>query len=189
MDAQLLLVLVLGGAFGFVLQRIGAADPQKIVGMLTLTDLHLAKTILGAVGFGSGLLFAGLAAGFVDPGHLEIEAAHLGVLAGGVVLGFGWVLAGFCPGTGLVAAGAGRRDGLAFVAGGLAGAALFLAAWPFIDGSGMLAFSLGARRRLPTASGGTGPYQGRQRFSPWRGLCRPACAEARERFARPRRCG
>lgn len=122
---EILWAVVLGTLFGFVLQRIGAADPDKIIGMLRLTDLHLMKTILLAIGLGSLLLFVALAAGWVDSSHLSVKSLTVGVPVGGALLGIGWAVAGFCPGTALVGVGAGRKDALVFSLGGLLGAWLF----------------------------------------------------------------
>ena len=57
--------------------------------------------------------------------------------SGGLVLGAGWALSGFCPGTGVVAAGTGRFDALSFIAGGLAGAGLFMLNYESLKGTAL----------------------------------------------------
>ncbi len=47
---NIVLAIILGLLFGFILQKAGAANPQRILGMLRLNDLHLAKVILFAIG-------------------------------------------------------------------------------------------------------------------------------------------
>ncbi len=122
----LVLAILLGLLFGFTLQKVGASNPRLIIDMLRFKNLHLMKAILFAIGLSSAILFMLLAAGLVDVGHISVKSSYLGVIIGGAILGSGWAMAGFCPGTGVVGAGAGRKDALVFIAGGLLGAFVFM---------------------------------------------------------------
>jgi len=134
----ILLALIIGAAFGAALDRIGATSPNWIGRMLSLTNLHLMKTIMMAIGTGSVLMFAGQMLGFVDVGHMSVKTAYVGVFIGGLMLGTGWAMAGYCPGTGLGAAAAGRKDAFFFLAGGLLGAAAYMVSYPMWNNSGLL---------------------------------------------------
>jgi uncharacterized protein len=145
---NILLALLLGGLFGFVLERVGASDPDKILGMLRLKDLHLMKAIFTGIGLSSALLFALLLVGGISTAHLSIKGMYSGVILGGVLLGFGWALGGFCPGTAVVAAGRGRKDALVFILGGLIGAGLYTLLYSGITDAGWLEPLWGGRVTL-----------------------------------------
>jgi len=145
---KILLAILLGTLFGFILARIGAADPDKIFGMLRLTDPHLARTILLGIGSSSVLLVFGLVPGLVDPGHIHVKALYIGIIPGGILFGIGWALSGFCPGTGVVALGTGRRDAAAFVLGGLAGTALYLVSFGILEKTSLFDGIMGGKISL-----------------------------------------
>ena len=54
-------------------------------------------------------------------------------IVGGVIMGAGFIMGGFCPGTGICAAAIGKIDALIFLLGGGAGAFLFAETYPFIQ--------------------------------------------------------
>ena len=123
---NIILAILIGFLFGFALDQAKASDPQKIIGMLRLKDFHLMKVILFAIGFSSLLLFILLSMNAIDPGHLKVKPSYYGVIIGGSILGLGFALGGFCPGTCIVATGRGRKDAMAFLVGGLLGAFVYM---------------------------------------------------------------
>ena len=123
---NIILAIILGTAFGFALDRAKASNPQKIINMLRLKDFHLMKVILFAIGFSSLLLFILLALNVIEAGHLSVKASYIGVIIGGGILGIGFAIGGYCPGTCIVAAGRGRKDAFLFIAGGLLGALIYM---------------------------------------------------------------
>ena len=153
MDTTIILALVIGGAFGFALDRVGATNPGYIIRMLNLSNLHLMKTILMGIGVASLLTFGGILAGLVDVGHLSVKDAYWGVFVGGILFGTGFAISGYCPGTGLTAAFTGRLDGVVYVIGGLVGAGVYMLTYDWVQSTGILDKILGGKATLGTIAG------------------------------------
>lgn len=129
------LAVIFGFLFGFVLKKAGAANPQNIVGMLRLSNFHLPKAIMFAIGFSSLLLFILHAINLVPLAHFSIKSSYFGVIVGGLILGVGWAMGGFCPGTAVSAAGGGNKAGWVYIIGGLLGALIFTLVFAALENS------------------------------------------------------
>ncbi|WP_319530061.1 DUF6691 family protein [uncultured Cohaesibacter sp.] len=155
---SIILAIIIGGLFGFVLDRVGATNPGYIIRMLNLSNLHLLKTIMLAIGTASLLMFLGILTGLVDPGHMSVKTAYVGVFIGGILLGIGFAIAGYCPGTSLTAAATGRKDALFFVLGGLLGAAAYMLAYAGVKATGVLEKIAGGSATLGQVEGTDYPF-------------------------------
>lgn len=140
--------IILGFSFGFVLQKAGATNRQNIIGMLRLHNFHLAKAIMLAIGFSSLALFILVAPGWVDVSNFSVKSSYVGVIVGGVILGVGWAMGGYCPGTGVAAVGAGRVSAVFYVLGGLVGALVFTLAYAALQDSFLFTSLLGGKASL-----------------------------------------
>ena len=121
------LYVVLGPIFGFVLSRSGAADYDQIQSMFLFRSFQL----YGILGTAVVLTAAGLwiikqrgRTALGRPLKIELKPLHRGNVAGGLLFGIGWSMAGMCPGPILVNIGEGKIYALAALAGALSGAAL-----------------------------------------------------------------
>jgi uncharacterized membrane protein YedE/YeeE len=126
----LVLGLITGIAFGFALHRVGFRRPNIVQRGLWFRDFTMVKMMLVAITIGLVGIFV-LSAISPDLAHFKVKPFYVGgVVAGGVLFGVGMALAGYCPGTGMVALGSGRMEGAMAVLGGLAGALAFIFAYP-----------------------------------------------------------
>jgi uncharacterized protein len=120
-----LVFVAFGALFGFLLSQARASDYHAIRGMFLLSDLHLFGVIGVAVATAAiGLqLIKRSAARSLDgqPIRLACKPYRKSVLAGGLIFGAGWALAGTCPGTALTQLGEGKLYAFATIAGILLG--------------------------------------------------------------------
>jgi len=72
------------------------------------------------------LIFSTVAVGLLDYNAIWVNPTYLWPgIVGGLIMGVGFIVGGFCPGTSLVAAATAKLDGIWFVLGGLTGIFLF----------------------------------------------------------------
>jgi uncharacterized membrane protein YedE/YeeE len=119
----ILIGLATGVAFGFALEKSRVFEPGAIVGQMQLRNFLMLKIFLSAV-------VTGLVVLAVMNGVFGVKLSLKPLLwradiIGGLILGVGIVLSGACPGTSLAQVGAGYRDALFVVAGGIAGALVY----------------------------------------------------------------
>ena len=140
----LLVSFAVGLLFGLGLIVSGMANPAKVLGFLDLAgawDPSLALVMAGAIAVGVvGFAVAGrrarswLGLPMQLPSNRVVDRR---LIAGGLLFGAGWGLAGFCPGPAVVALGAVYWQAGVFVAAMLVGMAVYEVAERF-----------GARRTL-----------------------------------------
>lgn len=129
------LATLLGLGFGFALERGGFGSARRLAAQFYGTDMRVLKVMFSAivtatVGLG---IFGGL--GVVDLGALQIPGTWWWPqIVGGFVLGAGFIVSGYCPGTAVVATASGNLDGIVSLVGVMFGALLFGALWPALEG-------------------------------------------------------
>jgi hypothetical protein len=134
-QAGLVLAFVIGIGFGFFLERAGFGSARKLVSQFYLNDLAVFKVMFTAI------VTAMLGVTYLSwMGVLDLSLVYLTPtniwpqIAGGLLLGVGFVIGGYCPGTSVASMATGRLDGLAFVAGLPAGTLLFALLFPWLQG-------------------------------------------------------
>lgn len=124
--AAFLASFLIGLAFGFVLERAGFGSSRRLAGIFYFRDMTVLKVMFTAVITAMiGLLLAtGL--GLVPAEAVFRMPSIYGAAAiGGILLGLGFVIGGWCPGTAAVGVASGKVDALLFLGGAMAGSVLF----------------------------------------------------------------
>lgn len=118
--------LLIGVGFGLALESSGFGDSRKIAGQFYLTELTVLKVMFTAIVVAAVLVFGSASVGLLDYQAIWVDPTFLWTgVVGGLIMGAGFVIGGYCPGTSLVSASTGKIDGMFFVGGVAVGAALF----------------------------------------------------------------
>lgn len=125
-DAGMWSGLLLGAAFGFVLERAGFGSPGKLTGQFRLNDWSVLKVMFTAIVVAAAGIWALRAGGLLAEEGLFVPPSLLVASAlGGALVGAGFAIGGYCPGTSVVGLSSGRVDALVFVVGLLIGTFVF----------------------------------------------------------------
>jgi hypothetical protein len=124
--AYLFIFGAIGMGFGAALELGGFGDTRKLAAQFYLRDMTVLKTMFTGIVVAALLLFGASSFGLLDMSRVWVNPTFLASeILGGLIMGVGFVIGGFCPGTSLVAAATLKIDGMLFVAGGLVGVWLF----------------------------------------------------------------
>jgi uncharacterized protein len=130
-NTNLLLAFIIGIGFGWVLESSGFSSSRKLAGVFYGYDTVVLKVFFtGAITAMIGLLFMSLF-GWIDLNLVYINPTFLtSAILGGVIMGIGFIMGGFCPGTSFCAASIGKIDGMVFVVGLFIGIFVFAEGYP-----------------------------------------------------------
>ncbi len=126
---------LIGFAFGFTLEMSGFGDSRKLAAQFYFTEMTVLKVMFTAIVTAMVLLFGAVGLGILDFNLVWVNPTYLssGIL-GGLIMGVGFIVGGFCPTTSLASASTGKIDGMLFMLGGFVGAFLFGETEELFDG-------------------------------------------------------
>ncbi|KAA3609248.1 MAG: sulfurtransferase [Calditrichaeota bacterium] len=133
-EISFVVAVIIGIMFGFTLERAGFGDAKKLAHQFYFRDMTVLKVMFTAIIVAMiGTLLLNLV-GILDMSLIYLNPTYLGPqIAGGVIMGIGFVIGGYCPGTSLVASATGKVDGFIYIAGALFGMLIFGETFPLFQ--------------------------------------------------------
>lgn len=133
-EVGLVVAFLIGIGFGWFLERAGFGNARKLMAQFYLTDMAVFKVMFTAV------VTAMLGVTYLAwVGWLDLSLVYyvptfwITAILGGLLMGVGFVIGGYCPGTSVVSMATGRIDGLVYLGGFAAGTLAFAVAYPIFS--------------------------------------------------------
>lgn len=125
-ELNFLIAFIIGIGFGFALEQAGFSSSRKLAGMFYGYDTTVLKVFFtAAIVAMIGLIFLNYFE-LIDMSIVYVnEYFMVSAIIGGVIMGVGFIVGGFCPGTSVCAAAIGKIDAMAYLGGSLIGIFLF----------------------------------------------------------------
>lgn len=118
--------VLIGIGFGISLELAGFGDSRRLAAQFYLKDMTVLKTMFSAIVVAAILIFLSAAIGILDFSQISVTQTFLWPgIVGGLIMGVGFIVGGYCPGTSLVSVASLKIDGLFFLVGTVVGAGFF----------------------------------------------------------------
>ena len=134
-ELNFIVALIIGIFFGVILEQAGFSTSKKLVGLFYGYDFTVLRVF-----FTAGIVAMIGVIAFEHFGLLDINLTYINptflwsALIGGLIMGLGFVVGGFCPGTSICAAAIGKIDAMIFIAGSFIGVLIFAEGYPLSEG-------------------------------------------------------
>ena len=129
------IAILLGIAFGFILEASGFSSSRNITGVFYGYNFVVLRVFFTALIVAMvGLIYFDFL-GWLDLSKIFILPTYVApMIVGGIIMGAGFVMGGFCPGTSFTAIAIGKLDGLVFTIGLYIGIFIFSGVYPMLEG-------------------------------------------------------
>ena len=120
------MALVIGIGFGYILESAGFSSSRKLAGVFYGYDFVVLRVFFtAAIVAGLGLMYFNYL-GWLDIGDMFVNKFYVGsTILGGAIMGLGFVIGGFCPGTSACASAIGKIDAMLYLGGFMLGVVIF----------------------------------------------------------------
>lgn len=130
-ELNFLIAFLIGIGFGFALEQAGFSSSRKLAGMFygydaTVLKVFFTAAIVAMLGLTFFNYFEMIDMSIVYVNEYYVNSA----IIGGVIMGVGFIVGGFCPGTSVCAAAIGKIDAMAYLGGSLIGIFAFGETYP-----------------------------------------------------------
>jgi rhodanese-related sulfurtransferase/uncharacterized membrane protein YedE/YeeE len=133
-NLNFIVALVIGILFGVILEQAGFSTSKKLVGLFYGYDFTVLRVF-----FTAGIVAMIGVMGLEHYGLIDINLVYINptflwsAIIGGLIMGLGFVVGGFCPGTSVCAAAIGKIDAMIFIVGAFFGVLIFAEGYPIFE--------------------------------------------------------
>ncbi|MFN3395195.1 MAG: DUF6691 family protein [Thermodesulfovibrionales bacterium] len=132
---SLVIALIIGIVFGFLLERAGFGSSRKLTSVFYLDDFAVPKVMFSAVVTAAAGIYIFSISGLLNMEEIvKLPTYVWPQIIGGILFGLGFLIGGYCPGTAFVAIGSGKIDGILYIVGAVTAGWFFTYSFDFVKG-------------------------------------------------------
>lgn len=126
--------VIIGIGFGFILESSGFSSSRKLAGVFYGYDFTVLKVFFTAAITAALGIYYFHYLGWLDLSMIYINPAYIApAIVGGVIMGLGFIMGGYCPGTSYCGAAIGKVDAIVFSLAMMVGIFFFSELYPLFE--------------------------------------------------------